>query len=110
MTSSPSHPPDLVEQRLRATIDAIPRGRVASYGQVAAEAGLPGRARLVGRLLRELPDGGGLPWHRVLRSDGRLGLPRDTPAHAEQVSRLRSEGIEVDPRGRVNLARHLWRP
>jgi methylated-DNA-protein-cysteine methyltransferase-like protein len=95
------------DQRVLATVDAIPAGRVATYGQVATEAGLPGRARLVGRLLRELPAGSALPWHRVLRADGRIS-PRS--GAAEQRRRLRAEGVKVDAVGRVHLASFGWDP
>jgi methylated-DNA-protein-cysteine methyltransferase related protein len=90
-------------QRIRATIDSIPAGRVATYGQIAELAGLPGRARLVGRTLRELESGTQLPWHRVIGADGRLHTA--ATAAREQARRLRSEGVLVDPRGRVALAR-----
>lgn len=93
--------------RILATVDAIPRGRVASYGQVAAEAGLPGRARLVGRFLRELPTGARLPWHRVVRSDGAIADRGDRAASAEQRRRLAREGVVLDSRGRVPRQR-FW--
>ncbi|HEY6424943.1 MAG TPA: MGMT family protein [Pseudonocardiaceae bacterium] len=74
-------------ERIRAVVAAIPAGSVLAYGEVAARAGLPGQARLVGRILAE--DGHDLPWHRVLRADG-------TPAPhlaVEQMARLRAEGV-----------------
>jgi methylated-DNA-protein-cysteine methyltransferase-like protein len=83
-------------ERVRAAVAAIPLGSVLAYGQVAARAGLPGRARLVGRILAE--DGDDLPWHRVLRADG-------TPAPhlaAEQLARLRGEGVPAEG-GRVSM-------
>ncbi len=83
-------------------VAAIPAGRVASYGQIAARAGLPGRARLVGRALRETPDDITLPWHRVLRADGRIALPAGSPGWQEQCRRLRAEGVVVH-NGRVSL-------
>lgn len=102
--------------RVYAAIAAIPPGRVASYGAIAARAGLPGRARLVGRLLGEVPDGMELPWFRVLRSSGEIALPKGSRGFREQVRRLRAEGVEVR-NGRValsafgldaNLDRALW--
>ncbi len=70
------------------TVEAIPRGEISTYGEVAEEAGLPGAARAVGNLLRSTP---GLPWWRVIAANGRLvpGLEAD---HAE---RLRGEGVEI---------------
>ncbi|WHZ20712.1 MAG: DNA base-flipping protein [Rhodanobacteraceae bacterium] len=90
-------------QRIYATIAAIPVGRVASYGQIAARAGLPGRARLVGTALRDTPDGMDLPWFRVLHADGTIALPRGSRGFREQTRRLRAEGVEVRD-GRVPMA------
>lgn len=88
--------------RIYAAIAAIPAGRVASYGAIAARAGLPRRARMVGRVLRETPDGMVLPWHRVLRADGRIGLPAGSAGFREQCKRLRAEGVKVHE-GRVPM-------
>jgi methylated-DNA-protein-cysteine methyltransferase-like protein len=85
-------------------IAAIPPGRVASYGAIAARAGLPGRARLVGRLLGEVPDGMTLPWFRVLRSSGQIAMPPGSRGFREQCRLLRAEGVEVT-NGRVALSR-----
>jgi methylated-DNA-protein-cysteine methyltransferase-like protein len=89
--------------RILATIRAIPRGEVAGYGEVARRAGLPGRARMVARLLSHNEDPT-LPWHRVLRSDGRIAFPPDAPEFAEQSQRLRAEGVRVEA-GRVRGVR-----
>ncbi len=91
-------------QRVYAAIAAIPRGRVASYGAIAARAGLPGRARLVGRLLGELPAGMQLPWFRVLRASGRIAFAPGSRGFREQSRLLRAEGVEVN-NGRVPLSR-----
>ncbi|TAN06468.1 MAG: cysteine methyltransferase [Rhodanobacteraceae bacterium] len=102
--------------RIYAAIAAIPPGRVASYGQIAARAGLPGRARLVGTALRDTPDGVGLPWFRVVHADGTIALPRGSRGFREQARRLRAEGVAVR-NGRVampafgldhDLDRALW--
>jgi methylated-DNA-protein-cysteine methyltransferase-like protein len=90
---------------LRA-LTAIPRGRVASYGEIAARAGLPRRARLVGRVLgtyAELK----LPWQRVLRSDGRIAFPPGSRGYREQRARLIDEGVSVT-NGRVDLKQFGW--
>ena len=89
--------------RILAVIRAIPRGQVAGYGEVARRAGLPGRARMVARLLSHNDDPR-LPWHRVLRSDGRIAFPPDSPQFAEQGQRLRAEGVQVEG-GRVRGVR-----
>ncbi|MGH3708224.1 MAG: MGMT family protein [Pseudonocardiaceae bacterium] len=86
-------------ERVRGVIAAIPAGSVLAYGEVAARAGLPGRARLVGRILAE--DGHDLPWHRVLRADG-------TPAPhlaTEQLAQLHTEGVLAEG-GRVPMYRY----
>ncbi|MEP7184573.1 MAG: MGMT family protein [Rhodanobacter sp.] len=91
-------------QRIYAAIAAIPRGRVASYGAIAVRAGLPGRARLVGKLLGQTPAGMVLPWYRVLRSSGHIAMPPGSRGFREQSRLLRAEGVEVK-NGRVPL----WR-
>ncbi|BDU22986.1 MGMT family protein [Dyella sp. GSA-30] len=90
--------------RVFAAIAAIPPGRVASYGAIAQRAGLPGRARLVGKLLGEVPDGMVLPWFRVLRSSGQIAFPPGSRGFREQSRLLRAEGVEVK-NGRVPLSR-----
>jgi methylated-DNA-protein-cysteine methyltransferase-like protein len=90
--------------RVFAAIAAIPPGRVASYGAIAQRAGLPGRARLVGKLLGEVPDGMVLPWFRVLRSSGQIAFAPGSRAFREQSRLLRAEGVEVK-NGRVPLSR-----
>jgi len=96
--------------RIGALVRKIPRGRVATYGQIAALAGAPRHARFVGAVLRRLPEGSPAPWHRVLGAGGRLSLARFAP-HAAQTQRLRleREGVRVVGRGRVDLARYGWR-
>lgn len=86
-------PQDPFAERVRAAIRALPRGAVATYGEVAEEAGSPGAARAVGTVLAR---SGGLPWWRVVTATGRL-----VPGHeAEQARRLRDEGVRVE-KGRV---------
>ena len=85
--------------KILAAIRAIPRGQIAGYGEVAHRAGLPGRARMVARILSENTDPK-LPWHRVLRSDGRIAMPEGSKGYLEQSQRLRSEGVVVI-KGRV---------
>jgi methylated-DNA-protein-cysteine methyltransferase-like protein len=88
----------------------IPRGRVATYGQVAALAGLPHAPRVAGYALHALPAGSPLPWHRVVAAGGRLSLARLDPGSAlTQRMRLEREGVRFDARGRADLARHQWR-
>ncbi|MDG2524490.1 MGMT family protein [Stenotrophomonas sp. HITSZ_GD] len=95
-------PADEARLRILRAIRAIPAGQVAGYGEVAARAGLPGRARLVARVLGGNGDPD-LPWHRVLRSDGRIAMPEGSRGWREQSQRLRAEGVRVE-RGRVKRA------
>lgn len=84
-------------------VQAIPRGRVASYGQVAELAGLPGRARLVGRVLSLLPPNSRVPWQRVVNARGEPGLRGDDAARQRRL--LEREGVAFGPSGRVDLRR-----
>ncbi|HET9481524.1 MAG TPA: MGMT family protein [Candidatus Polarisedimenticolia bacterium] len=88
----------------------IPRGRVATYGQVAALAGLKGHARQVGYALNALDDGNDVPWHRVINAKGEISA-RAEPLD-EQIQRhlLIQEGVVQDGRGRIALERFGWRP
>ena len=90
-----------------AVVERIPRGKVTTYGTVAARAGLPRRARLVGRVLSELSAGSRVPWHRVVAAGGRIAFPEGAPARRQQIERLRREGVVV-ANGRVNLRLHGW--
>jgi methylated-DNA-protein-cysteine methyltransferase-like protein len=109
-TLEPPADRDLTHARILSTVDAVPAGRVATYGQIATQAGLAGRARLVGRLLRELPRGSPLPWHRVVNALGKSSLAPGSRSAREQRARLRREGVEFDCRGRIDLEHFGWRP
>ena len=94
----------------------IPRGRVATYGQIARMAGLGGGARTVGWALRALPDdleidGRPVPWQRVINAQGRIS-PRchagDAGGGARQAAALRRDGVRVAPDGTIDLDRRLW--
>lgn len=99
--------PPLAIERMLAVVQRIPPGRVATYGQVAALAGYPRRARLAGQALHAAGDG--VPWHRVINAAGVCSLSADSPAGRLQRERLRADGVEF--RGeRVSLARYGWRP
>jgi len=94
--------------RIYATIQRIPRGRVATYGQIAELAGLPGRARQVGYALHALPGGSPVPWQRVLNARGEISLPG--ASGARQRALLLAEGLEFGDGGRIDLATYQWRP
>ena len=90
-----------------AAVARIPRGSVGTYGGVALAAGLPGRARLVGTVLKRLPDSLRLPWHRVITASGKLAFPEQSTAYLEQRRRLAREGVTME-RGRIDLSRFGW--
>lgn len=93
-----------------AVVASIPRGRVSTYGRVAELAGLPRRARLVGRALRELPPDSDVPWHRVLNAAGKISARGDALGQEDlQAHLLAREGVR--PVGNaVPLDRYLWQP
>lgn len=87
----------------------VPPGRVTTYGTVAQEAGLPGRARQVGYALSALPDDHDVPWHRVVNARGEVST-RSGGSSFEKIQRtlLEAEGVVFDPTGRVDLDRYGW--
>ncbi len=92
--------------RIWQTVQQIPSGQVASYGQIADLAGLPGRARLVSKALRASPMA--LPWHRVLRSNGQIAFAAGSAQAIEQIQLLASEGVPVQ--GTRVPPQYSWRP
>ena len=89
----------------------IPRGRVATYGQVASLAGLHGKPRVVGYALHALPSGSDVPWQRVINAMGRISPRAGQPPglHPQRIL-LEVEGVRFDARGRVPLERYRWEP
>lgn len=81
-------------ERLFIALAQIPAGRVITYGELARRAGMPNGARLVGRILGELPADSGLPWHRVINAQGKISFAPDSAAFNTQSDRLRQEGVE----------------
>ena len=94
-----------IREQIWQIVNAIPRGRVCTYGQVANLAGMPQQSRLVGRILARLPKGSRLPWHRVINSQGKIS----NPDPERQKERLEKEGI-VFLNGRINLKIYRWEP
>ncbi len=91
--------------RIYSAVQAIPRGRVATYGQVAEMAGLPRRWRLVGRALKGLPVDSAIPWHRVVNAQGRISERGSGDSTTEQRLLLEDENVEFDARGRIDFKR-----
>lgn len=86
-------------------VGRIPEGKVASYGQIACMIGSPSNARIVGWAMRKCPSG--LPWHRVIRSDGSLA---NKEFHELQRVMLESEGIPFLPDGTIAMKSYQWNP
>lgn len=106
-------PGDGLYARIYAVVEAIPAGRVATYGQVAALVGIPGHARQVGYALHALPEASTVPWQRVINARGEVSA-RSAPDHdwvqGYQRHLLEEEGVVFDERGRVDLTRFRWDP
>ncbi len=109
-------------REVKRTIRSIPRGRVATYGQIAALAGREHGARGVAWILHSSSEAARLPWHRVIGAAGRISLPRGRRrgicpsgmcpqgGFEEQKMRLLAEGVAVGPGGRIDLRRYRWEP
>lgn len=95
-------------EAIYAVVKKIPRRRVATYGQIAQLAGLPGHARQVGYALNKTPEGRKLPWHRVLGAGGAISL--GGAGGMEQRLRLEAEGVVLSASGLVPLSRYQWQP
>jgi len=95
-------------ERVYEVVRRIPRGRVATYGQVARLAGLGRNARQVGYALHALPEFSNVPWHRVINARGEISLPRATGGDVTQRLRLEREGVKFDGKGRVDLKVYRW--
>ena len=91
-----------------AVVAAIPEGRLATYGQVAALAGWPRRPRQVGMVLKGLPEDTPLPWHRVVNARGYVPSRGRWWGAQVQIARLWDEGIAVDALGNLDLAARQW--
>ena len=93
--------------RVYAVVKRVPRGRVATYGQVARLAGIVNGARQAGYALHALRPHTTVPWHRVVNATGRISLG-DLAGSVTQRLLLEREGVRFDAAGRVDLARYQW--
>jgi len=89
------------------TVSKIPKGKVATYGQVAELSGLPGQARLVGYAMHNLPRGSKVPWHRVINAQGGISVSDLDGLYEKQIRLLKKEGVKFI-RDKVNLYRYGW--
>jgi len=108
-TSMSARKPLSFNQTVKRIIRRIPRGRVATYGQIAALAGQPLAARQVAWVLHAASEKDRLPWHRVINRHGMISLPR-FGGYEIQRALLTGEEVEFDARDRIDLKRYQWRP
>ncbi len=94
-------------QKIYTIILRIPKGKVATYGQIATMAGNPRAARTVGWALNNSPDNLKLPWHRVISSKGVSSLSTLTERRLQQAL-LEQEGIHFNRNGKTNLDKYQW--
>jgi len=98
-------------EKIYFVVSRIPRGRVATYGQIARLAGIPRHARVVGYALSALSEHSPVPWHRVINAAGQVSArSNDSPMGVVQRLRLEKEGIQFDGRGRLQLSLVQWQP
>lgn len=98
-------------ERILTIVRQIPRGCVASYGQIAKLAGIPRNSRQVGYVLKTLKEGSDVPWYRVVNSKGEISSRHSPDSMMFQRELLEAEGVEVDQkRGRVSLKDFGWDP
>ncbi|MGB5258218.1 MAG: methylated-DNA--[protein]-cysteine S-methyltransferase [Woeseiaceae bacterium] len=96
-------------RRIWETIQEIPKGRVANYGQVAEIAGIPRGARQVAYALRHVPREMQLPWHRVITASGKSAFDPASRHFRMQCERLVEEGVTVR-NGKVDMQEFRWEP
>jgi methylated-DNA-protein-cysteine methyltransferase related protein len=96
-------------ERIWSVVRRIPRGKVATYGQIAELAGMEGHARQVGYAMHALPAKSNVPWHRVINSRGEVSPRTSGDSHELQRMLLEAEGVVFDLRGRCELKRYRWK-
>lgn len=97
--------PENLYERIYEVVSRVPRGRVATYGAIARAVGMPRGARQVGYAMAALGRGAprpDVPWHRIVNAKGESSIGE------EQIARLRAEGVQFGPDGRIDLDRYGW--
>ena len=105
--------PHALHARIYEVARQIPYAKVATYGQLALWAGLPGHARLAGYAMYNLPEDevARVPWHRVINAQGRISYSESRQGNDHlQRKLLEQEGVRFDAKGRISLAVYGWRP
>lgn len=97
--------PEENRERFYIVLANIPEGKVLTYGQLAEQAGRPGKARWVGQMLSHLPNDSKLPWHRVINAQGLLSFPEGSELYQQQRGLLEDEGVEFGLEGNIDLTR-----
>lgn len=110
LKSPVSDPSQSARARIYSVVALIPRGRVTTYGRIAALAGMPGQARQVGYALAALEGDIDVPWHRVINARGEISKRSSVEAEQRQRSLLEDEGVGFDSAGRVAWSRFGWPP
>ena len=95
---------------IHRVVSRIPRGRVATYGQIADIAGIPGQAPRVGYALSALADGTDVPWQRVVNAKGEISVRAHSGSESLQKKLLRAEGVLFNRDGKIPMERFQWRP
>ena len=95
-------------ERIYEVVSRIPRGRVATYGQIAELAGIPGQPRRIGYALSALPADSGIPWHRVINAQGKISFQPGSGPEKLQRRLLKQEGIVFDAANRIKLSLFRW--
>lgn len=109
LSKQPSAEVKIKRESIWQVVHMIPSGKVATYGQVAALAGLPQAARFAGTSLKGLPKTTRIPWHRVINAQGKISLPKLSVSYQEQHQRLTQEGVLIR-NGRIALKNYQWEP
>jgi methylated-DNA-protein-cysteine methyltransferase-like protein len=100
--------PSPTYQKIYSIVKRIPPGKVATYGQIAQLAGLPGHARMVGYALHYLSEESNVPWHRVINAKGEISQLPDPEGRSMQKHMLKLEGVQFDSNGKIPLKWFQW--